>query len=102
MITVTRGEFEWDKSKAQANLRKHGVAFEEAISAFEDERALYLQDVHHPERMTVIGMSNQARLLFVVHVEIENEGRGQKIRVISARRGNRTEALKYTGSERRR
>jgi uncharacterized DUF497 family protein len=36
VATVVRGDFEWDESKATANVRKHGVTFDEALTVFED------------------------------------------------------------------
>jgi len=94
---VKRGdwEFEWDPEKARANLRKHGVSFFEATIAFLDEHALDLQDRAHPDRLVLIGYSEQLRLLFTVFVELH----ATCIRIISARRATREERREY---ERRR
>jgi uncharacterized DUF497 family protein len=92
--TVTFGDFEWDADKATANATRHGVAFEEAVTVFLDLDYLLIRDAVVPERFVAIGMSSQARVLFVVHCE-----RGEKIRIISARRATRREREAY---ERRR
>lgn len=78
-------EFEWDKEKAVANFKKHGVSFEEAALAFFDENAVELFDEMNSEdevRYQLIGISN-TRLIFVAYT-----ARGEKIRIISARKAN--------------
>ena len=92
--TVSFGDFEWDAEKAAANASKHGVTFEEAVTAFLDLDYLLVRDVLEPDRFLAIGMSSQARVLFVVHCEA-----GEKVRIISARRATRQECEAY---ERRR
>jgi uncharacterized DUF497 family protein len=94
VATVTFGDFEWDADKATANTAKHGVAFEEAVTVFLDLDYLLIRDAVVSERFAVIGMSKQARVLFVVHCE-----RAEKVRIISARRATRRERETY---ERRR
>lgn len=82
-------EFEWDAAKADANLRKHGVTFEEAASAFADPLSITIPDPLHSEgedRFVLLGRSHTGRLLVVVHAE-----RGASIRVISARAATRKE-----------
>jgi uncharacterized protein len=90
VATVVRGDFEWDDAKAAANLAKHGVTFDEAETVFADSAALFLEDPLHSDRFHVIGMSGQARVLFVVHVE-----RGQRERIISARLATAAEEALY-------
>jgi uncharacterized protein len=78
-------EFEWDKEKAIANFKKHGVSFEEAALAFFDENAVELFDEMNSEdeiRYQLIGISN-TRLIFVAYT-----ARNEKIRIISARKAN--------------
>ena len=61
--------FEWDPRKARENLRKHGVSFEEAVTAFSDDEALLLDDPDHStdeERFVLLGQSGALRLLTVV------------------------------------
>jgi uncharacterized DUF497 family protein len=94
VATVTFGDFEWDAEKSTANAAKHGVAFEEAVTVFLDLDYLLIRDAILPDRFVALGMSSQARVLFVVHCE-----RGEKVRIISARRATRREREIY---ERRR
>lgn len=74
MATVRFGEFEWDEDKSRANLLKHRVSFEEATTVFSDPQAIDAPDLYEPERFVIIGLSTQARVLFVVHAE-----RGERI-----------------------
>lgn len=62
--------FEWDPAKAAANLRKHGVSFEEAETVFWDERGLLIDDPEHSigeQRFVLLGLSARLRILIVVH-----------------------------------
>jgi uncharacterized protein len=89
-------KFEWDTQKAQSNLRKHGVSFEEAQSVFNDDRAVQYFDAEHDEdedRFLMLGFSIEARLLLICHCEREA---GQVIRLISARKATPTETRNYT------
>ena len=88
---------EWDPAKAKANVRKHGVSFEEALSVFYDEFAVqFFDDEHSPdeERFLLLGMSTGARLLLVCHCEREA---GHVIRIISARKATKRESAFYSG-----
>lgn len=85
--------FEWDPAKAAANLRKHGVSFEEAVTAFADPFALNMPDPSHSvdeDRLLVLGGSAQGRLLVVAYAE-----RGERTRIISARKATRRERNDY-------
>ena len=76
-------EFEWDREKAESNLQKHGVSFEEAATVFFDPLSLTIPDPLHSDeenRFVSVGLSNQQRHLVVVHSE-----RNDRIRIISAR-----------------
>lgn len=87
--------FEWDKSKATTNIKKHGVSFEEAKSVFSDERAKLIADPDHSEdedRFILLGYSSALRLLVVCHCYRAGES---VIRIISARKANRHEAAAY-------
>ncbi|MBV2194115.1 MAG: BrnT family toxin [Azonexus sp.] len=87
--------FEWDSRKAAINLKKHGVSFEEAKSAFFDERAKLIDDPDHSEdeeRMVLLGLSSTLRLLVVCHC---CRGEGGVIRIISARKATATESKHY-------
>jgi uncharacterized DUF497 family protein len=83
--------FEWDVKKAEANLRKHSVAFEEAQTAFGDKLGAYYPDALHAERFILIGYSAQRRLLYVVHAEVTVDF----IRIISARKATKREKAHY-------
>ena len=88
--------FEWDETKAVANLRKHGVPFEEAASVFSDPLAYTFGDPDHSvgeQRLLTFGFSQLGRLLAVVHAE-----RGRAIRIISARKATRHERGIYEQS----
>lgn len=83
--------FTWDPRKAAANLRKHGVSFDEAATAFQDELGAYYPDTLHEDRFILIGYSHRRRLLFVVHAEVQRDG----IRLISARQATNHEKAHY-------
>ncbi|NJN49214.1 MAG: BrnT family toxin [Alkalinema sp. RL_2_19] len=88
-------EFEWNPTKAASNERKHGISFEEAETVFYDEFARLLPDPDHSireERFLLLGMSEEARLLLVVHVYRSSSN---VIRLISARRATRYERQQY-------
>lgn len=85
--------FEWDREKAEGNLRKHGVTFDEASTVFGDPLAMLMPDPDHSvgeKRYLVLGMSNRRRLLVVAFAE-----RPLRTRLISARRAKRHERKKY-------
>lgn len=82
-------QFEWDPGKARTNAEKHGITFDEASTAFEDALSVTIPDPLHSEdeeRFVLIGYSHRGRLLVVVHTY-----RGDRIRIISARRAARRE-----------
>jgi uncharacterized DUF497 family protein len=85
-------KFEWDRKKAAANARKHGVSFEEAVTCFDDPRACYLRNEapSYEDRMILIALSSKQRL-FVVHAEIGRHA----IRIISARKASPTQRKVY-------
>lgn len=86
-------KYGWDPDKAALNLRKHGVAFAEAITVFKDDPSLTATDPDHSigeHRFIIIGMSSHDRLLMVSHVE-----RDDRVRIISARPVTRIERRVY-------
>ncbi|NBX37157.1 MAG: BrnT family toxin [Planctomycetes bacterium] len=90
--------FEWDPRKAAANKSKHGVTFDEAVSVFADELALFMADPEHSDkedRFVLLGLSSSVRLLVVVHSHREDD---ETIRIISARRANNRERAHYKES----
>jgi uncharacterized DUF497 family protein len=90
-------KFSWDPAKARSNLKKHGVSFEEAQSVFFDEFALqfYDDEVSEEERFLLLGLSNQSRILVVVHCE--GGGDEEELRIISARKATSSERQYYEG-----
>jgi uncharacterized protein len=91
-------EFDWDPAKAHSNRRKHGVAFEEAMSIFNDPLALSRLDNESgggEERWVTMGRNAANHLLLVVHSFEELSAERVSIRVISARRPTRREVRSY-------
>jgi len=86
-------EIEYDPAKAGANIKKHGVSFDEAASVPLDPMALAfeVQDAKGESRWVLVGMSSLARLLTVVYT-LRDE---QNIRLIFARKATRKEASQY-------
>ena len=87
--------FEWDDEKATANVKKHGISFEEAKSVFRDERAKLINDPDHSEdedRFVLLGLSGTLRLLVVCHCY---RGENHVIRIISARKATTKESKSY-------
>ncbi len=87
-------KFEWDPQKAESNLRKHGVSFEEAITVFKDTLAFIFDDEEHSEtehREIIIGTSALRRIVLVCFVERVAD----TIRIFSARRATRDEIKDY-------
>lgn len=85
--------FEWNNDKANLNLKKHGISFEEVVTVFWDECGLIISDPEHSEsedRFVLLGMSENQRVLIVVHCE-----RGDSIRIISARAATKRERIQY-------
>jgi uncharacterized DUF497 family protein len=91
MATV---RFVWDPRKAAANLRKHGVSFEEAETAFADELAAYYPDTllerDSSSSDTHVGVASSTWCT-VVHAEVTDDS----IRIISARKATRHEQTHY-------
>ncbi len=86
-------EYDWDNKKAETNLSKHGITFEEAKTVFEDPLYVDFYDPDHSlgeHRFILLGQSAQGRLLFVSYME-----RGNGIRLISAREATLSERKAY-------
>jgi uncharacterized DUF497 family protein len=85
--------FEWDPQKAAANVRKHGITFDEATTVFGDPFGTVTDDPRHSageRRLALLGYSQANRLLAVMFTE-----RGDRIRLISARTATRRERKDY-------
>ena len=86
---------EWDESKSESNLRKHGISFDEAVSVFSDNLSRLIPDPdssYGEERFIILGESSKSRLLVVCHCYRDSHG---VIRLISARRADKREQKKY-------
>ena len=88
-------KFEWDAVKDKENVRKHGLSFEEARTAFFDEHAIQFFDPDHSqeeERFILLGLSVRLRAVVVCHCFRESE---TAVRIISARKANGAEEQEY-------
>ena len=88
-------KFEWDKKKEHANIKKHGVSFEEARTAFYDEHAIQFFDPDHSDeedRFILLGTSYKLNTLVVCHCFRADD---MIIRIISARRADKDEIEAY-------
>ena len=86
-------EFEWDREKERRNIEKHGVSFHEATGVFADPLSWTVPDPAHSvgeRRFITIGMSRESIILVVAHTD-----RGNKTRLISARKATRLEKRYY-------
>lgn len=85
--------FEWDNDKAHRNVRKHGVSFDEAATAFGDPLSVTIDDPDHSideQRLLLLGQTLNGKLLVIAHLDD-----GETIRIISARMANRHERRQY-------
>lgn len=93
MHTLSGVDFEWDEDKAAGNFQKHGVDFADAVGIFDDPLALSMRDEGPSEnRFIGLGTDTLGRLLVVVYTY-----RGERIRIISARRATPSERRTYEG-----
>jgi uncharacterized protein len=86
-------QFEWNQDKAELNLKKHGVSFNEATTVFNDPLSVNFPDPNHSigeERYVIIGLSSADRLLIIAHTDRTN-----RVRLISAREATRNERRFY-------
>jgi uncharacterized DUF497 family protein len=95
-------EFNWDVKKARSNLAKHKVSFDEGKTIFKDPLLVTFPDVFHSdqeERLISIGMSNNKRLLLIVHIEKMETENFVLIRIISCRKATLAERKIYEESK---
>ena len=88
--------FEWDPIKARANLRRHRVSFEEATTAFDDDRAMTMSAPLHSvgeERFVLLGRTSRRRLVVVAFTDRDVDI--PTVRIISARLADRGERHDY-------
>jgi uncharacterized DUF497 family protein len=84
--------FRWTSGKAARNRLKHGVDFADAVIALEDENALTIEDHHHCEqRFKSLGLGPGLKVLLVVYTCRDEDN----IRIISARKADRSEVRQY-------
>jgi len=86
-------DFEWNKSKAEINLKKHGVSFQEAATVFGDKLALTFNDPDHSideHRLLTFGVTRTGKYVVVSHTELDTT-----IRIISARQMTKQEKKIY-------
>ena len=87
--------FEWNKRKENANIKKHGISFDEARTTFYDENAVQFFDPDHSDeedRFILVGVSHSLNTLVVCHCFREDE---ITVRIISARKADKDEANFY-------
>ena len=87
-------DFEWDEDKRQKNIQKHGIDFVSAITIFDDPNAIEQFDRKnsvYEDRYQIIGMARPG-ILFVAFTERDD---GDTIRIVSARRAEKSEIAKY-------
>jgi len=85
--------FEWDENKAESNFLKHGIQFEEAVKVFADPYLMFTEDFSHSqgeEREWAIGEAEDGSIVVVVFTI-----RGERIRLISARKATKRECQQY-------
>ena len=90
--------FEWEPDKAKENLRKHRVSFDEAMTSFRDPLGHLVEDPRRSigeQQYALLGISGRGRLLAVMFTE-----RGERGRLISARRATNPERIDYEESSR--
>lgn len=94
-VCMNNLRFVWDKNKARSSFVKHGVSFDEALTAFHDENAKVYDDPDHSQaedRFILLGMSIRLRVLIVCHCYRESE---MIVRIISARKADKGEQENY-------
>jgi uncharacterized DUF497 family protein len=87
--------FAWDRTKAESNLKKHKISFEEAQTVFSDPNARMIFDPEHSgdeNRFILLGISSGLRLVVVCRCYIDDD---MTIRIISARKANKNEQKQY-------
>jgi hypothetical protein len=87
-------KFDWDPEKAAENAAKHGISFDQAIKAFDDPDAIFIEDTEHSEgeiREKLLGVADETGIVLVVFTERH----GEVIRIINAREATTKEKLFY-------
>ena len=98
MLGILDFDFSWDPAKAQGNITKHRVSFEEAALVLHDVLAITVFDAAHSEfeeRWLTVGVSKAGRLLVVSHTFVVTSPQRARVRMISAREATRFERQQY-------
>ena len=83
--------YQWNPDKANSNRIKHGINFADAVIVFEDDLAITIEDQRYDEeRFITIGIDAIGQIIVVIYTWRQNE-----IRLISARKANRSERQQY-------
>jgi len=90
VATVVHGDFEWDDEKAESNLAKHGVSFQEAVLAMKDALSLDFDDLVEPDNLITLAALADGRILYIVSTV-----RDDRLRIISAREATSNERRLY-------
>ena len=90
---VVHGNFEWDSDKAEANIKQHGISFEEILPMFEDPHFWEQYDSEHStaEETRYFGIAKVKGFAVVVSSYTERK----RIRIISARISTAEEEKRY-------
>ena len=95
IVSMKELRFEWDNNKEKANIKKHGVSFDEARKVFFDENAIHFFDPDHSgdkDRFILLGISHRLRVLVVCHCFRKSD---TVIRIFSARKADKDEKIEY-------
>lgn len=90
-------KFEWSQEKSVLNFQKHDVSFEEAREVFDDPFHISKLDVrldYCEERWVTLGSTQKEKILVVANMFFDEDGE-EVIRIISARKANKTEKEFY-------
>ena len=87
--------FEWDKRKADANIEKHDIDFDDALAIFERRTLVYPSYRSKEARWIAIGMMGKREIAVIFTV------RGSTIRIILARRARKHERRAYNQDDAR-
>jgi uncharacterized DUF497 family protein len=93
--------FEWNPNKAQSNIEKHGITFEEAATVFLDILHISVFDDEHSEyeeRWITLGKNSNDHLIVVIHTFEEHNEQKATLRIISARKATKHEQKQYEES----
>ena len=93
--------FEWDAKKNEANIREHGVSFEEAREVFDDPLHIALLDArfdYFQERWITIGATRRRRIVVAANLYFDDDDE-EIVRIISAREATTKERRQYEADE---